>query len=1041
MTGPIESIALEGTALTVTLAPALPVDGQALATATARRVFDRYPVIDRVILVTGSNEGPEITRVFEAEREGGHGSGAGGTTVAPRSPSQAQPTQRFGDLLVSDALITQDQFDQALAEQKRTGGKLGEILVRLGVIAEARLVHFLSRRYGIPEVAFPEEIAPEIIKLIPGPTACKYGVVPTGRTLDEMTLAVADPTDVAALDDIALRTGLRVVPRLTSLSIIRQALERYYDNAPPLGGMLSKVDAERAEVDVVEGREANGQISSAGSPLLENYVHDGVVAGTSEELSRVLERVLTEARRLTRAEGGTIYVREGNWLRFTVVQNEALARRHGERELPRELLPEPLELNERSIAGFVGLTARELNVPNAYHIPPDRPYKFDANVDARLNYWTISVFLVPILDTSGTVLGVLQLINALDQRGRPVPFLPSYGDALRALVSHAAVAIANSTPGSMSAPAPASPPLEASELPRAETSAPAAVGRRLYEILIARGKIAHEDLGRALVEQNRTREKLGTILIRMGLLTEDELMLALAQQYGFRIVTLPETADPDIVRLVPAEFAKRYELIPIERCGNTLVIAMSDPTNLPALDDVAFMTGLKVVTTIAPPSIIRQAIDRHYVNVPGELANMLSEVEAAAAEIEIVKGEEANGQVDLNALRSLADEVPIVRLVNSILLDGLRRGASDIHIDPGNGTLGIRYRVDGILHEVMAPPKRVEAALVSRLKIMANLDISERRLPQDGRIKLRQQSHEIDFRVSVVPSVYGESVLLRILDKQALKADMTQLGFEPAALADFQKAIGSPHGLIVITGPTGSGKTTTLYSALGTLNAKERNIVTVEDPVEMDLPGTTQVQVNDDIGRTFAAVLRSFLRHDPDVILVGEMRDQETAQIAVRAALTGHLVLSTLHTNSAVESISRLRDMGVAPFLLSSSLRLVVAQRLVRKVCQRCREPHEADGQILIPYGHTPLSVGRCTLYKGRGCAACDFSGMKGRIALYEVLVVSPEIRGLVLNNSFASETNDVAKKQGMTTLREAGLRKVLEGVTTLEEVLRVTAE
>ena len=545
MTGPIESIALEGTALTVTLAPALPVDGQALATATARRVFDRYPVIDRVILVTGSNEGPEITRVFEAEREGGHGSGAGGTTVAPRSPSQAQPTQRFGDLLVSDALITQDQFDQALAEQKRTGGKLGEILVRLGVIAEARLVHFLSRRYGIPEVAFPEEIAPEIIKLIPGPTACKYGVVPTGRTLDEMTLAVADPTDVAALDDIALRTGLRVVPRLTSLSIIRQALERYYDNAPPLGGMLSKVDAERAEVDVVEGREANGQISSAGSPLLENYVHDGVVAGTSEELSRVLERVLTEARRLTRAEGGTIYVREGNWLRFTVVQNEALARRHGERELPRELLPEPLELNERSIAGFVGLTARELNVPNAYHIPPDRPYKFDANVDARLNYWTISVFLVPILDTSGAVLGVLQLINALDQRGRPVPFLPSYGDALRALVSHAAVAIANSTPGSMSAPAPASPPLEASELPRAETSAPAAVGRRLYEILIARGKIAHEDLGRALVEQNRTREKLGTILIRMGLLTEDELMLALAQQYGFRIVTLPETADPE----------------------------------------------------------------------------------------------------------------------------------------------------------------------------------------------------------------------------------------------------------------------------------------------------------------------------------------------------------------------------------------------------------------------------------------------------------------------------------------------------------------
>src|SRR5213594_1493063 len=396
---------------------------------------------------------------------------------------------------------------------------------------------------------------------------------------------------------------------------------------------------------------------------------------------------------------------------------------------------------------------------------------------------------------------------------------------------------------------------------------------------------------------------------------------------------------------------------------------------------------------------------------------------------------------DLNALRSSADEVPIVRLVNSILLDALRRGASDVHIDPGNGTLVIRYRVDGILHEVMAPPKRVEAALVSRLKIMANLDISERRLPQDGRIKLRQQSHEIDFRVSVVPSVYGESVVLRILDKQALKADLTQLGFEPAALADFQKAIGSPHGLIVITGPTGSGKTTTLYSALGTLNAKERNIVTVEDPVEMDLPGTTQVQVNDDIGRTFAAALRSFLRHDPDVILVGEMRDQETAQIAVRAALTGHLVLTTLHTNSAGETISRLMDMGVPSFLLSSSLRLVVAQRLARKVCQECREPYEGDEEMLIQYGHTPLGGKPCTLYKGRGCHACHNTGMKGRIALYEVLPVTPEIRGLILGKPLAGEIQEVAAKQGMKTLREAGLLKVLEGVTTVEEVLRVTTE
>src|SRR2546428_11141 len=484
--------------------------------------------------------------------------------------------------------------------------------------------------------------------------------------------------------------------------------------------------------------------------------------------------------------------------------------------------------------------------------------------------------------------------------------------------------------------------------PRGPSEAP--VGRRFGDLLVSDGLITQPQIDQALSEQKRTGEKLGEILVRLRLITEDRLGHFLSRHYG-----IPEVAFP--ARIAPQTLAG------------------------------------------------------------------------------------SPGQVDLNELRSSADEVPIVRLVNSILLDAMKRGASDIHVDPGDGTLGIRYRIDGILHEVMAPPKRVEPALVSRLKIMANLDIAERRLPQDGRIKLRQQSREIDFRVSVLPSVFGESVVLRLLDKQSLKTDLTQLGFEPAALGDFQKAVGAPHGLIVITGPTGSGKTTTLYSALHTVNSKDRNIVTVEDPVEYELVGATQVQVSDEIGRTFAAALRSFLRHDPDVILVGEMRDQETAQIAVRAALAGHLVLSTLHTNSAAESISRLTDMGVPPFLLSSSLRLVVAQRLARKVCQKCREPYEADEELLIPYGHAPLGIGRCTLYKGRGCDACHFTGMKGRIALYEVLAATPEIRGLILASTFVNEIRDVAAKQGMKTLREAGLLKVLEGVTTPEEVLRVTTE
>ena len=576
---------------------------------------------------------------------------------------------------------------------------------------------------------------------------------------------------------------------------------------------------------------------------------------------------------------------------------------------------------------------------------------------------------------------------------------------------------------------------------RSASQAP--IGRRFGDLLVSDGVVTQKQFDLALTEQRRTGEKLGEIMVRRGLITEDQLVHFLSRQFGIPEVAFPKKIAADIIKLIPARIARKYCVVPIGRTLGSVTVAVADPANLSALDDLAFMTSLKVVPAIAPPSIIRRAIDRYYESTvaSGTIADVLSEVEAEAAEIEVIDGHEASGQVDLAALRSSADEVPVVRLVNSILLDARKRGASDIHVDPGDGTLMIRYRIDGILHEVMAPPKRVEAALVSRLKIMASLDISERRLPQDGRIKLRQHSREVDFRVSVLPSIFGESVVLRILDKRALKADLTQLGFQPEALEEFQKSIKCPHGLIVITGPTGSGKTTTLYSALNTINAKERNIVTVEDPVEYELAGATQVQVSDEIGRTFAASLRSFLRHDPDVILVGEMRDQETAQIAVRAALTGHLVLSTLHTNSAADSISRLADMGVPPFLLSSSLRLVVAQRLARKVCQECREPYEADEELFIPYGHTPLGVGRCTLYKGRGCEACHFTGMKGRVALYEVLAVTSEIRGLILNSTFASEIRDVAAKQGMKTLREAGLLKVLQGVTTVEEVLRVTSE
>ena len=407
--------------------------------------------------------------------------------------------------------------------------------------------------------------------------------------------------------------------------------------------------------------------------------------------------------------------------------------------------------------------------------------------------------------------------------------------------------------------------------PRGQSQAP--VGRRFGDLLVSDRLVTQEQLDLALADQKRTGEKLGEILVRLRLLTEDRLIHFLSRQYGIPEVTFPEKIAPEIIKLIPDRIARKYGVVPIGRTIGSVTLALADPTNLSALDDVAFMTGLKVVPTIASPSVIRRAIERYYETAPKAIADVLSEVEAESAELEIIKAQEA-GQVNLSDLRTAADDMPIIRLVNSVLLDALRRGASDIHIDPGDGTLAIRYRIDGILHEVMAPPKRVEPALVSRIKIMASLDIAERRLPQDGRIKLRYTGREIDFRVSVLPSIFGESVVLRLLDKRALATDLSQLGFETAALGEFQKAMQCPHGLVVITGPTGSGKTTTLYSALHTVNSKDRNIVTVEDPVEYELVGATQVQVSDEIGRTFAAALRSFLRHDPDVILVGEMRDQ-----------------------------------------------------------------------------------------------------------------------------------------------------------------------
>jgi len=566
------------------------------------------------------------------------------------------------------------------------------------------------------------------------------------------------------------------------------------------------------------------------------------------------------------------------------------------------------------------------------------------------------------------------------------------------------------------------------------------VNRRLGDLLVADGLLTAEQLKKALAEQKGSPEKIGSVLVRLNFVNEDQLIGFLSRQYGVPSITLTQLdIDSDVLKLVPAPIARKYEVIPVRKMGNSLALAMADPTNVFALDDISFMTNLQVLPLVASQTAIKKAIDRNYESKTEAISSVLSDMQTDLGNVEVVEDGEEGAKVDVFELKESADEAPVVKLVNMVLVDAIQKGASDIHFESYEKIFRIRFRMDGVLHEMLAPPKRLESAILSRLKIMSNLDIAERRMPQDGRIKLRYNSREIDFRVSTLPTIFGEKAVLRILDKDALKLDMTQLGFDEWSLEKFSAVIHQPYGMVLITGPTGSGKTTTLYSAIHTINSPDVNIMTAEDPVEYNLKGVNQVQINEGIGRTFSAALRSFLRQDPDVILVGETRDLETAQISIRAALTGHLVFSTLHTNDCPSTIARLLDMGVAPFLVASSLLLLLAQRLGRKVCRACREPYDADEESLVPYGHVPSGKGKVQFYKGKGCATCNFTGMKGRVAIYEVMPISEELRDAILKSASTAELRSIAQSQGMRSLRQAGLMKVLEGTTTVEEVLRVT--
>jgi type IV pilus assembly protein PilB len=598
---------------------------------------------------------------------------------------------------------------------------------------------------------------------------------------------------------------------------------------------------------------------------------------------------------------------------------------------------------------------------------------------------------------------------------------------------------------------------------------------RIGELLLKEKRITPAQLQEALNYQKTSGGKLGYNLVKLGFVKDEEITALLSKQYGVPSINLAQfEIDPAIVKLIPAETAQKYQIVPLSRAGATLTIAMTDPTNVFAMDDIKFMTGYNVEPVVASETAVTDAISRYYpahTPAPRMMAEPKKKKEPKleqaanlnnAATLEMVTRalEETAGviddddvemleeieQIDVSTLEKQGGEAPVIRLVNLMLMSAIQKGASDIHVEPYEKEFRVRFRIDGILYNVMAPPMKFRDAITSRIKIMAKLDIAEKRLPQDGRIKIRfgdaeGGTKEIDFRVSILPTLFGEKIVMRLLDKDKLMLDMTKLGFESDSLKKLETAISKPWGMVLVTGPTGSGKTNTLYSSIAKINTPETNIMTAEDPVEFNLVGVNQVQVKENIGLNFAAALRSFLRQDPNIILVGEIRDFETAEIAVKASLTGHLVLSTLHTNDAPSTISRLMNMGIEPFLVASSVNLICAQRLVRRLCTQCKKDHPHDPKALVDAGFTQDEAQKVVPLKGAGCERCNNTGYKGRVGLYEVMEITDELRELILVGASALELRKKAVDEGMITLRRSGLHKVMEGVTTIEEVARETVK
>jgi type IV pilus assembly protein PilB len=975
--------------------------------------------------------------------------------------------------------VTQGQLDQALEIQRTSGGQLGRILVEMRALSEADLAHALAEQWGLRYIELSEHaVHSEAALLIPEPVARRHGAVAVERKQDKVIVAMYNPPNVVAIDDIRLRVGLEVEVVIAGKDSIERAQQRIYGSA----GRTSEVRQQSAERE--SPRTPHAPASETAPPATNGEKPASILGrltfgrrpappashpstptaaplpnNTAPVMEIPAEDAPSEAPALddetppTAAhphvappvipsghDGKKPYVSAAPNVTPPVISRAPdVAKSPAVPPRPAPAVPPRLAPSAPPVPARGTPVADQAPVeapPAASHAPKSAaPAATSKPAEAAPGVSPWHDGAKPRVSPAPPAPGPMPAAPPAKEReplpapNRAKPPLPQKPDLLKKRPVNPLAKPPGASP-SRGAPLHGGArlgPSKSDSLPKVD---------RIGELLLTNGVVTQAQLAQAIEIQRTSGGRLGRVLVDMNAINEAQLARGLAEQWGLPYTDLAEhSIDPAVVRLIPPSIAQRHAVTAVARKHNRITIAMSDPSNVVALDDIRLVTGLDVEIVIASRDDIARAHAQFY-GITAEVEEAIKQ--STPLETEQVQDADSGEEMALDRLRTMGEEAPIVKVVNQIFTQAIRAGASDIHLEPHRRDVKVRFRIDGLLHDFMAPPKAIQAALVSRVKILASIDIAERRLPQDGHIHLRMESKEFDLRVSTLPTVQGEKVVIRILDQSTSKVSLNKLGMPSALLARWEALVDKPYGMVIVTGPTGSGKTTTLYTSVARINTPERNIVSVEDPVEYQIPRVNQVQVNTRTGLTFANGLRSILRQDPDVVLIGEIRDRETAEIAVQASMTGHLVLSTLHTNDAPGAVTRLRDMGVESFLITSSLIGVLAQRLVRVICPHCKEAYTPPADALRRLELVGEEHQNVHLYRGTGCDSCHKTGYRGRIGVYELMSMTDTLRAMVINGAPVDELRKLAQREGMRTLRQDGVQKVLEGITTFEELLRV---